>query len=658
MKNMLNAFKSLAAGSYGKPMDGLSETQVRHALLIRAVENKFLELFSKGLMNGTVHTCVGQELSAVAVCSNLNEGDWITSNHRCHGHFIAKTGNWQGLIDELMGLKSGVCRGIGSSQHLYTHGFMSNGNQAALVPVGGGIALSFKKREQKNVVASYIGEGTLGEGVLYEAMNIASLWKLPQLFICENNLYSQSTPQEAGISGSIAKRAEAFELRVFEANTWDTKNLMSVCSEAISYVRDESQPAFLIIKTYRLNAHSKGDDDRDQDEVEFFKKKDPINLLLADNYWRGINAQILREVDKHVEGVKKEYLSLDEYAVDQLPRRVSSFKSEISNQKVRMVQALNKAYAEVAESGSYLIGEDIADPYGGAFKVTKGIADAYPLQVLTTPISEAAIVGVGIGLSIVDKPAYVEIMFGDFITNIFDQLLSNASKLHHMYAHQISVPVKIRTPMGGKRGYGPTHSQSLEKHILGVDNLAVVALTSLEDPLCSIREINSSEFKCPAFIIENKLEYGRYLWQGNNNYKTEKINGPLGSILLKPLRRKPTITVVTYGENARTIADSLERVFIEADHVLELVVPILLHPLDIRPIIRSINNTGLLLTIEDGSKEFAWGAEIISRLMEEGLVFKAHRIGALPIPVPSVIQLENEVLPSIENIIKKISAIS
>ena len=113
-------------------VDGLSNEYIKEAITIRLVEETFLKLFAEGRMNGTVHTCVGQEFSAVAICKNLNEDDWVTSNHRCHGHFISKTGNWKGLIDELMGLKTGVSMGIGSSQHLYSKGFLSNGIQEPL----------------------------------------------------------------------------------------------------------------------------------------------------------------------------------------------------------------------------------------------------------------------------------------------------------------------------------------------------------------------------------------------------------------------------------------------------------------------------------------------------------------------------------------------
>ena len=170
-------------------IDILDPCLIEEALRIRLIEETFLELFSLGKMNGTVHTCVGQELSAVAVCHFLTENDWVTSNHRCHGHFISKTSNWKGLIDELMGLKSGVCGGIGSSQHLYAEGFLSNGIQGSLIPVGTGIALHNKLAMNNCIAVSFLGEGTLGEGVLYEAFNLASLHNVPQLFVCENNFY-------------------------------------------------------------------------------------------------------------------------------------------------------------------------------------------------------------------------------------------------------------------------------------------------------------------------------------------------------------------------------------------------------------------------------------------------------------------------------------
>jgi 2-oxoisovalerate dehydrogenase E1 component len=656
MELTLKDFQHLASAAPAPHAGTVDAAALRQAILIREVEQKFLELFTQGRMNGTVHTCIGQEFSAVAVAGQLQADDWITSNHRCHGHFVAKTGLWPGLIDELMGLDSGVCRGVGSSQHLYAKGFLSNGPQAALVPVAGGIALHHKHTEQGPISASFIGEGTLGEGTLYEALNLASLWQLPQLFVCENNLYSQSTPQAHGVSGTIAGRAKAFGITCFETNTWDVAHAMAVAKQAIDHVRTNRAPAFLVIRTYRLNAHSKGDDDRQKDEVAYFIERDPLNRLLADPAWQAVRTEIKAEIDRHVENSPKAVLDGALYLQDQLPRKVSARKSEVANEKIRMVQALNRFYMQHCAEGAYMVGEDIADPYGGAFKVTKGLSSAFPRRVISTPISESGIAGVATGLALMGNPSYLEIMFGDFITCIFDQVVSNMSKFHHMYGLQPSAPVRIRTPMGGKRGYGPTHSQSLEKHFMGIDNLAVVALTSLVDPAGALEALKP--VLAPALIVENKVDYGKFLWQGHADYSTTREGNGLGSLVLSPHHHRPTVTVVAYGETARDIADNLEAIFTETDFVVELVVPILLHPMDMRPIQISAQQTGLVVVVEDGSSAFGFGSEVLAQLAELEPQVKVARLGAEPVPVPSVASLEKQFLPSARKLITRLQALA
>src|SRR5262249_52060878 len=163
------------------------------ALRIRAGPDALIDLFAKGKLHGTIHTCVGQELTGAIIGPLLADGDFVTSNHRCHGHFIGATGNWRGLVDEIIGNLDGVCAGIGSSQHLRPANFLSNGQRGGLLPVAAGIALDRKRNDKGRVVVSFVGEGTLGEGVIYETMNLASLWGLPHLIVCENNFYSQST---------------------------------------------------------------------------------------------------------------------------------------------------------------------------------------------------------------------------------------------------------------------------------------------------------------------------------------------------------------------------------------------------------------------------------------------------------------------------------
>ena len=633
-------------------IDNINPSLIEEALRIRLVEEAFLELFSLGKMNGTVHTCVGQELSAVAVCHFLTEDDWVTSNHRCHGHFISKTGNWKGLIDELMGLKSGVCGGIGSSQHLYAEGFLSNGIQGSLMPVGTGIALHNKLAKDNDIAVSFLGEGTLGEGVLYEAFNLASLHSVPQLFVCENNFYSQSTPQVSSVAGSIIDRAKSFGIKTFEGNTWESIDLFNVVRDAIDYVR-KGQPAFVNIKTYRLNAHSKGDDDRDIREIDYFKSLDPLNLALEKEIWRNKKNEIKQEIWVHIQEVTQAKTQKLDYCHDQLPRFKEGLLLPIKNDKIRMVQALNKAYSVLLEDGAFMIGEDIVDPYGGAFKVTKGFSDKYPNQVFASSISESGMIGVSIGMALMGTQSFTEIMFGDFMTLAFDQLVNNASKMHHMYNFQVDVPLRIRTPMGGKRGYGPTHSQSLEKFLVGIDNVLTIALSSLHDPELFIAELD--EFMCPVVVIENKLDYGRVLWQGNDLYKSYREDKPFGGLILSPNGYDPTITIVSYGETARHVADNLTVFFEETDEFAELVCLTQLHPMDLSLVKRSVDKTKRILVIEDGSVNFGIGSEVLAKLLEEGIHLDfAKRIGSEPYPIPSVNELELQILPTIDSIVAEV----
>jgi len=647
-------FRQLAQSGSNQIRVELSSQFIEEALRIRLVEQKFLELFAQGKMNGTVHTCVGQEFSAVAVAGQLTADDWVTSNHRCHGHFISKTKNWEGLIDELMGLESGVCKGLGSSQHLFAKGFLSNGPQAALVPVATGIALYKKIHKQEGIAVSYVGEGTLGEGALYEAFNLASIYQAPHLIVCENNLYSQSTPQAMGVSGSVLERPKAFGIKTFEADTWNFENLMQVSKAAIDYVRT-GHPAFLVIRTYRLNAHSKGDDDRDGAEVQFFKDNDPLTKLLNIEQWATLAQKIAAQIDDHVANVDPKVLSFDNYVKDQLPRKTTAKLEPVVNEKKRMVAALNSAYRKTLEAGAFHIGEDICDPYGGAFKVTKGLSTDFPLMVRNTSISENGLLGVAIGMALMGTHSFAEIMFGDFMTHTFDQLISNASKIHHMYAFQTSVPVRIRTPMGGKRGYGPTHSQSLEKHFLGIDNVGVISLSSLIDPAVAIEESKDVDF--PMVILENKVDYGKTLWSNSEYFELTREAKIFGALRLNPKIAAPSLTIVSYGETARHIADNLERFFEETDFVPELICLTQLHPLDTNLIERSVKKTGRLLTVEDGSVDFGLGAEILSKLVEKGQTLQfALRVGAEPVPVPSITKLELEVLPTIDRIIALVNA--
>jgi len=248
-------------------------------VLIRKFEELLLDLFSKGKLFGTTHTYVGQEAIAVSVMAHLNEADVVFSSHRCHGHFLAKEDDPEGLLAEIMGRKNGVCGGRGGSQHLHKNNFYSNGIQGGTVANALGMAFAEKYNQTGNIVVSFMGDGTWGEGISYEAMNMAAIWSVPLLVVVENNRYAQSTPVELNLAGSILQRVQAFDIEADEVESNDVAVLYPKFEEAVRFVREKQKPFVQIVNTYRLNAHSKGDDDRSKDEVKKWWKKEPLQYL-------------------------------------------------------------------------------------------------------------------------------------------------------------------------------------------------------------------------------------------------------------------------------------------------------------------------------------------------------------------------------------------
>lgn len=239
----------------------------RRMRFIRRFEEMLLQLFEEGALNGTTHACIGQEADAVAVIEHLRDGDHVFSNHRCHGHYLARTGDALGLLAEVMGKEAGACGGLGGSQHVFAPGFMSNGIQGGIVPAAAGIALAEQLRGSDRISTVFIGDGTLGEGVVYETMNIAALWRLPLLVVLEDNQWAQSTPVEANLAGRMSARFEAFGLPVREVETTDVRELDCAAAEEIAALREYGGPRVLIIHTYRLCHHSKSDDHRPEADV-------------------------------------------------------------------------------------------------------------------------------------------------------------------------------------------------------------------------------------------------------------------------------------------------------------------------------------------------------------------------------------------------------
>ena len=275
-----------------------SSLEALYALMfgIRCFELSLLELFTKGRLSGTTHTCLGQEATAVGLVSCLDrDKDSLLSNHRCHGHFLAYEGDLKRLYLEIMGKPGGICAGRGGSQHLHWRNFYSNGIQGGLMPIAVGLAKAEKLRQTGGIVTIFIGDGTFGEGSVYEALKLMALWQLPVLIVVENNGCAQSTPTALQLSGSLAGRFRAFDIPVEELSTTDVRHVVKAASPLIDQVRQDQRPHALIIQAPRLGPHSKGDDHRGQEEMEAVRAKDPIELIR-----RALPAHIRQQIEERV----------------------------------------------------------------------------------------------------------------------------------------------------------------------------------------------------------------------------------------------------------------------------------------------------------------------------------------------------------------------
>lgn len=323
-----------------------------------------------------------------------------------------------------------------------------------------------------------------------------------------------------------------------------------------------------------------------------------------------------------------------------------------------VLERLNHALHHAMETDRrvHIIGEDILDPYGGAFKVTRGLSTRFPERVLTTPISEAAIVGVCNGMALRGLRPVAEIMFGDFVTLTADQLINHAAKFRWMYNDQVRVPLVVRAPMGGRRGYGPTHSQSLEKMFLGVPGLRVLAPNALDDP-AALLEAAIQQDDGPILFVEHKLLYTcQMLEPGKGDLLDLQIESRGGRYPASVLRfseaPRADLTLAAYGYNFELARAAALKLAYEHEIFAELVLFSQLSPFELEPLFASIRRSKRLLTVEEGALTMGWGAELAARSAGQLPALKLCRVAALDLPVANSKSLEDEILPSVEKIVQ------
>ena len=614
---------------------------------IRKFEQMLLNLFSKGELNGTVHTCIGQEATPVALSNYIKEGDVVFSNHRSHGHLLALGVPIDRLLGEIMGKYTGFCEGRGGSQHIYYKDkitIYTNGIQGGIVGNAVGSALAQKLNKSNNVTIVFLGDGTMGEGLVYESLNFAALHALPILFICENNHYAMSTPIEKTLAGSdILVRVKGFNLPFYYLEDKDANRIEIY----LNIVRQDKKPTFLEIDTYRLAPHSKGDDFRDPKEIKNHADNyDCLNLLekqLNREETELIKIKIDEELEKVYNDTKERSFACYSQVLKEDEFIHPSFHFPVPQEKTRFVESINIALHQLLEDkDTIILGEDIADPYGSAFKATKGLSTKYPNQVFSTPISEAGIVAWSTGAALQGKKAIAEIMFGDFLLLAADQIVNHACKYNWVYNHQVKVPITIRTPMGGYRSYGPTHSQTLEKMFIGTPGLKIVVPNIYTDPGELLKR--SVNYIHPVLFIENKSLYGMRM---KSDTGMQSLNSMFPTIWFNT-SEDPEIAIICYGGMLELALEAVK------EFSSLVICPTLISPSNVhieRIIQKSSYSPKCIFTLEEACVEGGWGSDVISGLVEKGVQAKYKRIGTEPNPIPCAKQLEKETLPSVEKIV-------
>lgn len=648
----------IAYAADGRPMiPGEPPALYAYGMAIRRTEQLLLDLFSKGQLSGTTHTCIGQEFCQMAVVRALDHADdAVLSNHRNHGHFLTYSGQFAPLVAEVMGRAGGVCGGRGGSQHMAWRHFHSNGVQAGMTGIGVGLARARALAGSAGIVAVMVGDGTLGEGLLYESMNLAAVWSAPVLFVVEHNGIAQTTDTAETLGGDILARGSAFGLTTWRVSDADAA-LWQVAADAVAAVRSSGRPGFLVIDTARLGPHSKGDDLRPAEQLAAIAARDPL-ARLGETLPASLRVDIEAEVAAFVAAVAAVAAASPE-ATAQVPSRLFAAAPalpppvpapETAGRTVRA--ALNAALDRLlrADARVLLLGEDLHDPYGGAFKVTAGLSQRHAGRVISTPISEAAITGAAIGLALAGWRPVVEIMFADFLTLCADQLYNHAVKFPGVFP-ELSVPLVLRTPVGGRRGYGPTHSQNPENLFAAVPGLTVVCGSQRHDNGALLHHA-VLHWPHPTLFLEHKLVYGATEDPGEYRPLPPHPDDAAGAAFPTLLAGdgRGDAVVVTYGGMVPFVEAAAERLAEEEELVVDVAILAQLAPLPRHALLAALLPYPAVVIAEETQAGPGVGAEIAACLAEAGYRGTIRRVAAPPVPIPSARSLEAAVLPDADSV--------
>jgi len=638
-------------------IDGFTAEQLRHlyrsVLLPRMIEEKMLLLLRQGRLTKWF-SGIGQEAIATGVVTALEPRDFILPMHRNLGVFTGRDVHLPRLFRQLLGREGGFTKGRDRTFHF---GHLDKGivgmisHLGAMLPVACGMALAAQLRGHGRVAAAFTGDGATSEGDFHEALNLAAVWKLPVLFLVENNQYGLSTPvREQFACENLADRGVGYGMPGVVVDGNDVLAVHREVLEAAGRARQGEGPSLLEFKTFRMRGHEEasGTDYVPTALVEEWARKDPVARFETLLVKRGVLGRSGLDAIRVEEKERIETLVEDALAAPEPRPSVEEKISDVfapsllvprapdraAGDEARYVDAISDGLRVVMQRDErvVLLGQDIAE-YGGVFKVTKGFLEEFGrARVRNTPIIESGAIGAALGLALGGYVPMVEMQFGDFITCGFNQIVNNLAKTHWRWGERI--PVVLRVPVGGGVGAGPFHSQNVESWFTSVAGLKVLAPSTPHDAKGLL--ISAFEDGNPVLYLEHKLLYR----SAKEAVPEGHYSLPIGEARIA--RDGRDATIVTYGVGVRWALAAAEA--FGGDGVeIEVIDLRSLMPWDVEAVVSSVRRTSRCLVLHEAPLTGGFGGEVaatVGREAFEWLDAPVARLGALDTPVPFAPALE------------------
>ncbi|HET9014455.1 MAG TPA: thiamine pyrophosphate-dependent enzyme [Thermomicrobiaceae bacterium] len=626
----------------------LRESLFRTATTIRRFEETVADLVTTRRMEGVAHLSIGQEAVASAVCAALRPDDTITSTHRGHGHLIAKGGDLERMFAELLGRETGYCHGRGGSMHIadLALGILgANGIVGAGIPLAVGAGYAHARQGTDRVSVAFFGDGAVNIGAFHEGLNMAALWQLPVVFVCENNLYASSVAQSHHQrQQDIARRAAGYGIPDVTVDGNDALAVHAAAVEAVARARSGGGPTLIVASTYRHEPHLSGyRDDRPAEEKAAWLARDPLVRLARDlDAADPAGPERRRAIEEEIDGGLERALAAAEAAPRpdpaELTRGVYGPRPSTpeapppGTRELGYQAALNEAMTQaiLADPRVTYIGEDL-ERHAGAWGIPEG-------RVRDTPIAEEGFTGLAIGAALCGERTVADIMFMDFTAIAMDQIVNQAAKIRYMLGGEVRVPVVIRAHVGGGAQSAAQHSQSLEAWFAHVPGLTVVYPSNPYDAkgllLAALADEN------PTLFVES-----RQLMRLTGPVPEAMYRLPIGRAAVA--RHGSDVTVIGVGPTVPAALAAAEELAAEGISV-EVVDPRTLQPLDVDALAASARRTGRVVVAHHAVRFGGIGAEIAAQLTERcfgALAAPVVRLGAPFAPAPFAGVLEQTYQP-------------